>query len=83
MKIIRISAAWCMSCIIMNQRLDDLKDTYHLEFIDLDIDKDDVSVYEVQDILPVNILLNEKGQEIQRLKGEISTRKLRKLFDTL
>lgn len=83
MKIIRISATWCMSCIIMNQRLDDLKDTYHLEFIDLDIDRDDVSIYEVQDILPVNILLNEKGQEIQRIKGEISTRKLRKLFDTL
>lgn len=77
-KIVRINAIWCMSCIIMKQRLDDLQDEYQLEFIDLDYDEDDHHHYHVGDILPVNIILDENGHERKRLVGELSLKKLRK-----
>lgn len=81
MKIIKISALWCMSCLIMHNRFEDLKKEYALEIIHYDIDTDDVSNFNIGNILPVCILLDENGQEIERIIGEISTKNLRKILE--
>lgn len=69
MKIIRISALWCSSCIATYPIWQELKKKYpNIEFQELDYDMDDISKYEVGEILPVIIL--EKNGKVERLFGE-------------
>lgn len=69
--IIRISAMWCSSCIIMKSRLNDIIKNYNIEVIDYDydFDGDKIIEYNVGEILPVLIKI-EDGKEVKRLKGE-------------
>ena len=50
MKLVKISAMWCMSCIIMNNLLDDVLSKYNVLFdiedIDYDMDSSLVSLYD-------------------------------------
>lgn len=72
MKIIKISAIWCPSCIIMNKIWINLKQKYiDITFIeyDLDFDCDECNKYNVGDILPVLIFM-DNDKEIGRLIGE-------------
>lgn len=72
MKVIKIGAMWCPACIIMNKYWNDLKnENSEFSFIelDLDMDEEEVTNYNVGDILPVIILL-DKDKEIKRLVGE-------------
>ena len=54
MKLIRIGASWCSSCLIMKSRVSDILAS-----------RDDIEVYQVGDVLPVYI--KEDGS---RLIGE-------------
>ena len=74
MKIIKINSMACPSCIIMNNRFDELKDKYDFEYEDIDYDFDEYS-YEVGKTLPVFIFLDNEGEELSRLVGEISLEK--------
>ncbi len=69
--IIRISAMWCSSCIIMKSRFNDVIKNYDIEVIDYDYDFDDdkIKKYNVGEILPVYIKI-EDDKEIKRLVGE-------------
>lgn len=75
MKIIRISAIWCSSCIIMKSRLNEIIKDKNIEVIDLDYDMDDIEDYNVGDILPVIIKMKD-NKEICRLVGEHSKKEL-------
>lgn len=83
MKIIRISAIWCPSCLVMkkvwkNVNLD------NFEIIDYDYDMDGLEIekYNVGKVLPVYIFMNGDN-EIKRLVGEISLDKLRKEIEEI
>lgn len=82
MKVIQITTPWCMSCILMMSRIEDLKEELNFELETLDFEEDDVSEYDPGNILPVFIFMDEKNNEIKRLVGEVSERKLRKVFKT-
>ena len=69
MKIIKISAIWCSSCIIMKSRFNDIVKDKNIEVISLDYDIDDIEKYNVGDILPVYVKLDGE-KEINRLIGE-------------
>lgn len=73
MKLIKISASWCMSCIILNEQLNNIEKKYNksYEFIeyDYDLDKKEIEALKVGSILPVLILFNE-SKEIGRIIGE-------------
>ncbi len=77
MKIIRISAIWCSSCILMKSRFNDVIKDYDIEVIDYDydLDSDKIEEYNVGNILPVYI----KGDE--RLVGEHSKEELREFIE--
>lgn len=79
MKLVKISAMWCMSCIIMNNLLDDVLSKYNVLFdiedIDYDMDSDLVSLYDVGSVLPVYILM-DSSLEVARLVGEVSESRL-------
>lgn len=65
-KIVRIGFLGCPGCIITDNAIQKVKKEFELEVIHLDIDFDDVSSYEVKDVLPV-VYINDK-----RFEGEMS-----------
>ena len=67
--IIRISAMWCSSCIIMKSRFNDVIKNYDIKVIDYDYDFDSEKIkeYNIGDILPVMIKL-ENNKEVKRLE---------------
>lgn len=73
MKIIKISAIWCTSCLIMKSRFEEVSKDYNIETIDYDYDmnEDEIEKYNVGDILPVYIKIKD-DKEISRLIGEHS-----------
>lgn len=79
MKLVKISAMWCMSCIVMNNLLDNVlskhKVLFDIENLDYDVDFTLVSKYNVSNVLPVYILMDSSG-EIDRLVGEVSESQL-------
>lgn len=71
MKIVRIGASWCSSCLIMKSRFQEVIDTLSdIEIInyDYDFDDDKVEEYNVGEVLPVYIRLDNN----ERLIGEKS-----------
>lgn len=77
MKVVKISAIWCPACLIMNNRINKIKDKYNLDIIeyDYDIDEEEIEKYNVGKTLPVMIFIKD-DVEIKRLVGEISDKKL-------
>ena len=72
MKIIKIGAMWCPACLITNNNLDRIQKDYKIDIISLDYDFDEEKVkeYDVGEILPVLIFLDNNDREIERLIGE-------------
>ena len=63
---------WCPACIIMNKFWNKIKEEFkNIEFIDydLDIDEEQVKSYNVGNILPVIIAMNNDIEQ-SRLIGE-------------
>lgn len=80
MKIVKISAIWCSSCIIMKSRFNDVIKDKSIEVINLDYDMDDIDEYNVGEILPVYIKL-ENEKEKSRLIGEHSKEEIERFLD--
>ena len=82
MKLIKFSALWCPSCLIMNGRVNKIVGEYNLEYIeyDYDIDESKVKEYKVGDILPV-IIIENNGKEVIRIIGEKSEKELKRLLE--
>ena len=70
MKLLRISAVWCTSCILTTSDFNKIKDTYKdFEYEELDYDTDDIEKYSVGDTLPVIIIFKD-NKEVDRIIGE-------------
>ncbi|MDD2495758.1 MAG: thioredoxin family protein [Tissierellia bacterium] len=83
MKVIIISAVWCPSCLIMRPRFESVKKEYfNIEFKSYDIDLDEEpEIYNVGNILPVFILINDDNVELGRLIGEQKKEELIKMLE--
>lgn len=75
MKIVKISAIWCSSCIIMKSRFNDVIKDKNIEVISLDYDIDDIEKYNIDEVLPVYIKY-ENDKEVSRLIGEHSKKEI-------
>ena len=84
MKLVKITAIWCMSCIFMNEMLKKIenKNVKKYETIEYDFDADakDIKKYHVGTILPVYILLDHNDDEIARSIGEKNKKQLLNFF---
>jgi len=71
MQIIRISALWCPSCLVMKKIWKKIESESNLKFIDYDYDlnEDKVKPYNPGKILPV-LIKEVDGIETDRLIGE-------------
>lgn len=83
MKIIKITAMWCPSCLIMNSMIDDIISKFNLEMtsLDFDLDQDQVSKYGVGNILPVLIKIDNDNNEISRLVGEHTEKEIEEFLE--
>lgn len=85
MKLIKISAIWCPSCIIIYNIWNEIKKKYpNYEYIEYDYDEDEdiVKEYNVGTILPVIIIIKD-NKEVTRIIGEKSKKEIFKIVDDL
>ena len=83
MKVIKIGAIWCPGCLVMRPRWNEIEKEYSwLETInyDYDDDEEEVKKWNVGKTLPVYIFLDKEGNEITRLVGEHSKKKLEEVI---
>lgn len=83
MKLVRISAIWCTSCILTYNDFNEIKEEYsNLEYEELDYDTDDIEYYNVGNILPV-IIIYKDNKEITRIIGEKRKKEIKKVLEEL
>ena len=78
MKVIKINAMWCPGCLISKSIWNEIESEYpNHEYVslDYDLDEDEVSIYNVGDILPV-VIIEKDGVEIKRIIGEKSKKEI-------
>lgn len=85
MKILRISAIWCPSCIIMRPIYDEIVKEYNLESeeLDFDFDEERVESLEVGNTLPVAIIYDNENKELKRICGEKNINQIREVIKEL
>ena len=73
MKVVKIGAVWCGSCLIMNKAWNKLKNDYSFLYdeFDIDMDEDEAKKYNPDDKLPVFIIMDD-DKEVSRFVGEFS-----------
>lgn len=83
MKLIKIGAVWCPSCLVMSSRINKIVEQHKIELVnyDYDIDNEIVEKYNIGEILPVLILTDDNSNEIKRLIGEQSLKKLEEFIE--
>ena len=83
MKIIKIGAIWCPGCLVMKKIWNSIINKYELDIIELDydMDSDEVKKYDVGNVLPVVIFLDENNNELERLIGEQKESKLTEIIE--
>ena len=84
MKVIKITALWCMSCLVVNAHFDKIKmDAYDCELQNWDYDSDGESFqqYAIGTTLPVILIEDAQGQVVARSVGEVSRKELQKFLD--
>ena len=79
MKIVRIGASWCSSCLIMKSRFAEFLSDVELIDYDYDFDVDYVYKYNIGDVLPVYIKMID-DKEVKRLVGEHSKDEIKKFI---
>ena len=80
MKVIKIGAIWCPSCLVMRpvwKRIEAENLWLTTEYYEYDERKDIAAEYKVESgVLPVFIFLDRDGNEITRLIGEVSRERI-------
>lgn len=80
------TAIWCPACLIMRPRINELLDHYNVHLkteYDYDIDEKEVKDWEIGNILPVTIIIDENNQEKLRIIGEKNKKELVKILDSV
>ena len=83
MKLVRISAIWCTSCILTYNDFNEIKEEYkEFEYEELDYDTDKIEEYNVGNILPV-IIVYKDNKEVTRIIGEKRKKEIKKVLEEL
>lgn len=86
MKILKFNAIWCSGCIVMKKIMKEIEELYpniKIESYDYDMDEDIVKKWNIGEIIPVLIFLDEQENEIGRLIGEKTKKEIIKEIDRL
>jgi thiol-disulfide isomerase/thioredoxin len=85
MKVLKIGAVWCSSCLVMKPKWEEVEKKYswlNTRYYDYDNSENIVKKYNIDSgKLPVFIFLDKKGNEIVRKQGELSKKKIVELIN--
>lgn len=84
MKILKFGANWCSGCLVMKPRFQKIeKENTWLktEYYDFDNDKEMVVKYDINEVLPTFVFLDNNDQEFLRLNGEVEENELIKIIN--
>lgn len=79
MKVLKFGAVWCSGCLVMKPRWQEIEKEnpwLKTEYCDFDENKEMVEKYNIKDVLPVFVFLDQEGNEFLRLQGEVEKKKL-------
>jgi thiol-disulfide isomerase/thioredoxin len=84
MKVLKFGADWCSGCLVMRPRWEKIEDEMpelETEYYDFDTSKDKVEEFGVDSgRLPCFVFVSKSGEELERLTGEPSEKKLREVI---
>lgn len=86
MKILKFNAIWCSGCLVMKKTMKEIEEMYpdiKIESYDYDIDTDLVNQWEIGEIIPVLIFVDENEKEISRLIGEKTKKEIIKEIERI
>lgn len=85
MKSLKFSAIWCPSCLIMHSRYSVIENKYSIPVTEYDYDFDEemVNKYNIGNVLPVYILLDNNDNEIIRIIGEKTEKELDEIISKI
>ncbi len=85
MKVIKIGAEWCSGCIVMRPRWQEVEETHPwliTEYYDYDTADEVVEKYGLEEgKLPTFIFLDDNENELLRLSGEVTVKKLTEVIE--
>lgn len=85
MKIVRVTASWCMSCLVMKKVWKNVFQNYpdiKIVDYDYDFDSEQIQTYHIGKILPELIVFDD-GVEVTRIIGEKSKKQMLEILEGL
>ena len=86
MKILKFNAIWCSGCLVMKKIMKEIEELYpniEIESYDYDIDEEQVKTWNIGEIIPVLIFVDENNKEISRLIGEKTKKEIIKEIERI
>ena len=84
-KVLKFGAEWCMPCKVLNKNLENFTDCevvkYDVDDVD-DMDEELLEKYKIRNI-PVTIMVDENGEEVNRWVGLFSITELETKLEEL
>ena len=86
MKILKFNAVWCSGCLVMKKTMKEIEELYpniKIESYDYDMDQEQVEKWNIGEIIPVLIFVDENNNEISRLTGEKTKKEIIKEIERI
>lgn len=86
MKILKFNAIWCSGCLVMKKTMKEIEELYpniEIESYDYDMDGDQVEKWNIGEIIPVLVFVDENNNELGRLIGEKTKKEIIKEIERL
>ena len=86
MKILKFNAVWCSGCLVMKKTIKEIQELYpniEIESYDYDMDQEEVEKWNIGEIIPVLIFVDENNNEISRLVGEKTKKEIIKEIERI
>ncbi len=86
MKILKFNAIWCSGCLVMKKTMKEIEELYpniEIESYDYDMDTEQVQKWNIGEIIPVLVFVDENYNEISRLIGEKTKKEIIKEIERI